>query len=564
MLKQDDASALIARRHPEWTEFQKRWRWLQDSLEGGDRYRHADYFRGPFEPPVSPWYAYGFDAVTGEGYPFAYNQIVERNLVPHRSEMSIDNRDMYALRMNRTPVPALVSRVVRKYLSRVYSKSIARTGPKPVEAWWGDVDGRGSTIAVWMRKTVGPLLVALGQIDLVFGRPAPPDGLVVETRAQQAALGLGAVAASYILPENLVWWSLDAKGRYRECLVREIDESGGVCWRHWNAEGCDVYTGEGEPVASKSYEYGYGRPPIIRVFDDRKLRCRNVGQSRMEVIAELQKNIYNRRSELILTDVQYLHPLIQGPEDYCQSDSKVPMGPGGALPKKKNTNGGASTYEGWEYLDNPTSGAVECRAHIGDDLDDVLADAALMKPAGSTGAGTVAQSGVSKGFDAREGNDVLSEIAATLRDAELSASRTALMVATGGEPSPADLGAVSVDYPREFELMTAEDLGSVLADLQVLAGASGLLPETEGEVLKRLISAILPGLDEDRLGELHDEVAATVATNAARIAAPTPDAGADTAAEFGAYSTEDPAISLPRDANAEANMANLLLAPDLS
>ena len=32
---------LIRRRHPEWREHQLRWRWLLDSLEGGDRYRQG-------------------------------------------------------------------------------------------------------------------------------------------------------------------------------------------------------------------------------------------------------------------------------------------------------------------------------------------------------------------------------------------------------------------------------------------------------------------------------------------------------------------------------------------
>src|SRR3954447_5450604 len=37
------ALELIGRRHPEWREHQLRWRWLLDSLEGGERYRQAVY-----------------------------------------------------------------------------------------------------------------------------------------------------------------------------------------------------------------------------------------------------------------------------------------------------------------------------------------------------------------------------------------------------------------------------------------------------------------------------------------------------------------------------------------
>src|SRR5437660_5895921 len=37
------ALELIGRRHPEWREHQLRWRWMLDSLEGGERYRQAIY-----------------------------------------------------------------------------------------------------------------------------------------------------------------------------------------------------------------------------------------------------------------------------------------------------------------------------------------------------------------------------------------------------------------------------------------------------------------------------------------------------------------------------------------
>ncbi len=559
-LSQDDAAELIKRRHPEWAEHQKRWRWLQDSLEGGERYRHADYFRGPFDPPASPWYAYGFDSQTGEGYPFSFGQIVERNLVPHTSEMSPQNRDLYALRLNRTAVPALVSRIVRRYLSRIYSRPVARKGPPQVAAWWGDTDGCGKPINLWVRKTVGPLLLTLGQLDLVFAPPETPDGVEVKTRAQLRKLGLDGVVAGYILPENLVWWSLDRKGRYGECLVFERCDDGAAHWRHWTAEGVDVYTADGDHVPAKSYAYGYGRPPVVRVFDDKKLRCRNTGQSRMEVIADLQKSIYNRRSELILGDVIQSHAVLQGPEEFMEADAKVPLGPGGALPKKRRTDGG---YEKWEYVDKPQTGAEACRTHVQDDLDEVLADAALLKPAGTTEGKTVAQSGVSKSFDVREGNDVLSEVAATLRDAEVSAARMALLVATDGRVSDADLAAIAVDYPREYDLFSAQDLATVLADVQAIAASAGLLPETESEDLKRLIAVLLPGLDEPRMAELHTEIVDAVRSKAARRDQEQEAAVAGGGSADGADSTEDPAIGLPADVSQQVSAVNAIMSPSL-
>ncbi len=38
-----DGKLIVQRRHVDWLEHQIRWRWLMDSLEGGDRYRNAVY-----------------------------------------------------------------------------------------------------------------------------------------------------------------------------------------------------------------------------------------------------------------------------------------------------------------------------------------------------------------------------------------------------------------------------------------------------------------------------------------------------------------------------------------
>lgn len=562
-LDKDDAMALIKKRHPEWEEFQKSWRWLQDSYEGGNRYRNADYFRGPFDPAVRPWYAYGFDATTGVGYPVSYGQLCERNLVPHQSETTPENRDIYALRLRRTPVPAIVSRVVRRYLSRIFSKPVTREGTPELDAWWADCDGQGTSIDQWVRKTTGPMLLTLGQLDVVLGRPEAPEGLEVRTKAQARRLGLDGVVADYILPENLVWWSLDLKKQYRECLVCERCDDGNLNWRHWTAEGSDLYTSEGDHVPERSWMYDYGRPPIVRVFDDKKLRCKNVGQSRLEVIAELQMNVYNRRSELILADIFSMHPVLQGPEEYMEADSKVPMGPGGSLPKKRSKSG--DSYEGWELIAAPQLGVAECRVHINDDMDEVLSEAAMTKPAGSTTGPTVAQSGVSKSFDAREGNDVLSEIATTLRDFETAIAKLAMLVLHDGAPRDTDVDAIRIDYPREYNLFTASDLAVVISDIQGIVAAAGALPEVEAEVLKRLIADLLPGLDPDRMSELHAEIDETVRSKAVRrdqsLEAEGDEDGEDDSGAGGDInSTMSPSFSLPVTAGQDVDAVNLALA----
>lgn len=554
-LSKEEAAALVKRRHPEWAEHQKNWRRLLDALEGGERYRHADYFRGPFDPqPTSPWYAFGFDNATAEGYPFAFNQIVDRNLVPHLSEMSVQGRDLYALRLNRTPVPALVEFVCRRYLSRIFARQVVRIGPPALADWWLDVDGRGTAIGPWMRKTIGPLLLVLGHIDLVFGRPEAPEGAVIETRADLMAHGLDGCVASFVLPENMVWWRLDRKGRYAEALVFERSD-GGDRYRHWTQDGAWCYAESGATVEGSSFEHSFGVCPIVRVFDDKKLRCEHIGKPRLEYASEVMRSVYNRLSELVLSDVQQSHSILQGPEDYAQNSGKLTLGPGGMLPMKKHDAGDG--YQGFSFIDTPKTGQESCRTHIQDDLDSLLLHYALLKPAGMTDGKTVGQSGVSKGFDARDGNDLLSEVSRTLQEAERTAAEFVLLVLSDGRSKASDLSSVKVEYPREYDLFSAEDLTAVLADVQAIVTASGGLPNVEAEVLKRLITVLLPGLDEDRLGELHAEIDDAVDARA------TNRDGALEAAGDGASSTEDPALSLPLDSNQVIESLNAALAPEI-
>src|SRR5690349_21486925 len=64
-----ESRELLSRRHPEWREHQRRWRWLLDSLEGGERYRQS---------------IYGYD---GRGQPV-------RNLIRHKREYSDPREDV--------------------------------------------------------------------------------------------------------------------------------------------------------------------------------------------------------------------------------------------------------------------------------------------------------------------------------------------------------------------------------------------------------------------------------------------------------------------------------------
>lgn len=562
-LDKKEAAKLIRLRHPEYEEHQRRWRFLQDSLEGGNRYRYANYVDPPLDAgggPTTPWYAnsssFGpspgpIDPTTGQPQRVFYGVKVEANLIPHLSETTVAGAELYALRLERTPVPTLLPRAVRKHLGRIYGREVARIGPPDLEAWWKDVDGTGRDIDQYMRETVAPLLLVLGQLDLCFDHPPPPEGAAVASQADVRRYGLDGCVIGYILPENLPWWRLDPRTRrYAECLVFERDEAG-CRWRHWTAEESNAYDLDGEWVGGLSRAHPFGRVPIERFFAGRKARCGNVGQSAFEAVAELQREKYNKDSEIVLADVFSSHPTLQGPEEMVTGGTdgdQVAVGPGKVLPKKKDMGAnGNVTYEGWEYVEAKMAGIDALRQHAQDVADEADREASLLKPAGQSGRSTTAQSGISKQMDEREANDVLADEAQKLADCEVGVGRWVLAVRADGRTSEADVESVRVVYPKQFNLATATDLMELVVGLQGSAVDDGRFPLTKAEALKRAVHAQFVGVTDDDMKAFDDEIDAEYEALAADKAQQA-EAGAALAAEGTPFGPDNP----PPDPNVSA------------
>ena len=509
MPKDRENDARIDRRHPEWREHQLRWRWLLDSLEGGERYRQAIYGYDRRGLPVRNLIRHKreYPDIRDVGVLPAYEGMAG---APVDSPSNLTTDDDYELRRARTPVPTFVAEAVQTHLARIYSREVTRAGPEALVDWWRDVDGRGTSIDHWMSETVAPLLLALGQIDFCMDHPPMPEGEAVETHADLLRLGLGRCVATVILPENMLWWRLDDAGsRYEECLVREDhegDDGSVTFYRHWTDEGSTLHDADGDEVARTPHSFG--RVPIVRVFDQKKPRCKNVGQSRYEGIAERQREYYNRDSELILSDTTQAHPLLQGPEDYVQADGAIPIGPSWLLPKKKNVQGNSASYEGFDVVEFPKDGADSIRKNKADLRDDVDRDSALVRPSGRDGS---PQSGLAKRFDHCDGNNRLAKIAKVLARAEHEAAALALVVLGDGAGISDPSFEIVINYPGDFDLFTAGDVAGSTADFQTLVARAGALPKTEALMLSRLVKLCLPGLTDGQYAECDAEIAGYLA-----------------------------------------------------
>jgi hypothetical protein len=446
--------------------------------------------------------------------------------------------DDYELRRSRTPVPEFVAEAVEIHLGKVYDQEVSREAPDDLVEWWKDVDGRGTPIDDWMRETVAPLLLVLGCLDICVDHPKAPPGEMVKTRADEQRLGLDRCVASYILPQNMVWWRCDQAGRYKECLVREyqdpsdrvdLDKNGnainpedtgqvGEAWRRnyvryrlWREDESILYSYDGDRIIER-IPHNYGRVPIVRLIDVKKHRTPTVGKSRYEAIAELQREYYNRDSELILSDTLQAHPFLSGAEDFCKSDNTLSVGPGYVLPMKKNPESGA--YQGWEFVSPPKDPAESLRKNKDDLVDLKDRRACLTKPAGEAGTsgGTVSQSGISKQLDAHTGHKLLCSIAKSLAKAERLVAEYACMVFRGSPPEQTDRDAIDICYPARFDLHDAADLIDGTTKLQVVLSACGDAPNTERELIQATIRQLLVGLSDDKYKELDDEIETLVET----------------------------------------------------
>ncbi|CAB4130681.1 hypothetical protein UFOVP124_23 [uncultured Caudovirales phage] len=514
VLDEKQAADLVKRQHPEYHEFANLWRRIQDSLEGGDRYRFASYGVDPRDP-----------------------QRMIHNLTRHKKEYPPPRRsyepgyadndfhrvgsdsferaaeDSFKMRQARTPVPRFLHDSIQKHLSRIYANPIHREGPDSLVEFWEDVDGYGNTIDEWLTEAVAELFMGLGQIDILFDHPSPPGDVSVATQADVNRLGLDRCLATVILPENLTWWRKEAGPEYVECLIREhrANERGDLehVFRHWDTEGSVLYAKDGKPL-SDVIPHSYGRVPIIRIFDRRRARCMNVGLSRYEGVLEVEREYYNQDSELILSNTLQAHPTLQGPMQSFQQGNEIEVGPGGVLPIYSDPSAGTIP---WSFVDPPKDAArfiAESKCDLTDRVDRMTGQT---KPAGSSksggsGSSTVSQSGYSKELDQRDGNDLLAKIARSLRKFEIIVAEYALMVLTDGKYQPSQEASeetIEITYPGGFNLLSAEELATLGAEIQTFVASAGELPTFETELLCAMQRAALPGLDPKIMDAIEEE-----------------------------------------------------------
>lgn len=503
----DPSKNIADSRHPEWTNHHLWWRWLSDSLEGGDRYRHATYGRLPYSSG-------GLGLDLGLSLP-------RRNLYRHETEIpdgeigQTEHPD-YALRLERTPVPSYVAESIESHLSEIYSQEVKRTHLDPrlnslLESWWNDIDGSETSADEWFPEIVLPYLLALGCLDLAFDRPRPTSAEPIETVAEVEEAGLARCIARVVFPWDVLDWELLPDSRRYAWVLNQ--EQGGPesglkrkDWRVrlWTVKDWRLYDGDGELIEKDAHVFGC--VPQFRAFDRRNPRLSHVGRSRYERIAELQRESYNKESEIILTEARNGHPIKQAPRSMLEeSDGKtLPITPSKILVMGEDSSG---TPVGLEYVDVP-QGPAEALRKDQDRMTQMAERAAkLSRPAGVRADGqTVAQSGISKLVDETPGKQLALQIARTAYKAEWESAELALTVALGRLLTDDEKAGIDVRYPADFDLIGLSDWTDLVLDFYGTLDRVGILKEIDVPLLKRYARKMLPGLEDDEYESIDQAI----------------------------------------------------------
>lgn len=476
---------------------------LLDSLVGGQTYREATYGRDLHGLPVHNLVRHKRERPNPQDRGPRGRSVdvilaapveVRRALEPDRAARdpaASSGADDFELRRARTPVPEVLSDVVSNHLDRIARHEIARSGPPELEAFWADVDGRGSGIEEFVFGEVGPIYFAAGKVDLLFERPWAPEAEgAVLSLADERRLGLDRVTCTPILPENLLWWRLDGAGRrYEEVIYREYleDDDGNPVerFRHWDAEGTRLHDGQGELVEGTERPNPYGAVPVLPCYDRRKPGTRNTPLSFYEPVAERMREVYNLMSELVISDTLQAHPILCLPEDYCRGDSEVPVGAGFALPIRIVQDGTSKIAVPPAMLDIPKGPTESLRASIAQNLAMAYWHAGLEPPAPVSQA-IDRQSGISKEVDLEKLNGILAKRARAL-------ARLEATIVEGWRLVTGSIAPAEVHYPSKFGSFSAEKLTGLFVAFQALYPQVGALPENDRALLKLIVREMDPG-----------------------------------------------------------------------
>lgn len=311
--------------HPEYSEYARHWDYYYRSYIGGEEYREGAYLRKYLNEDAAPG-------------------------------------DQYGQRLVNTALQNHVKSIVHIYRSYLFRTGPTRTlsnlvDQPDVKAFLYDVDLNGTDMNAFMKKVQDSLMV-YGSMWVVVDRPA----YRTLTRAEELALGLRAYVSSYV-PSNVLDWQFTptVTGKNELTYLKLIEHSGEtedqiLVWypdrieRYWverkgfkqkivskGSIGASDYAYDdqieyGKINRAEQYVNPLGYIPAFRVTTDD-------GHSQIADIADTQRSIYNRLSELEQSIRISGHPTL-----VKTSDTQAAAGAGAVITVPEDLPGDKNPY----------------------------------------------------------------------------------------------------------------------------------------------------------------------------------------------------------------------------
>jgi len=371
----------INKQHPALEKYRHRYDFLYRSYIGGELYREGSYLHKYWGEENAPF-------------------------------------DAYARRLDATPLDNHVKTTVDIYRSYIWknppSREFGVLESNPfVQDFVANCDQNGKSLDAWLKNALD-WAVVLGSIWVLVDKPTTP----AETSADEIALNRRGYLSFYT-PQNVMdWkWDKDEDGKLFLEHVKTIERSGDdeATIRCWYPEAVvdyevkyDKNIKEYSEIISKTVQPNeLGRIPLFPIVPTPLPDMDGLGDSMLGDVADTQKSIYNKLSELEQTIRLSTHPTL------VKTDEAEAVAGAGSI-----INVPADAPEATKpYLLQPTGssidGIIEAINHDVDSINSMTHLSAVRTQKSS------AQSGIALQTERELLNAKLGDLSDLIRDAEL-------------------------------------------------------------------------------------------------------------------------------------------------
>jgi hypothetical protein len=438
--------------------------------------KHVDY-----KENIKDWELYG-DAVSGAGG-FKKGGYIDK--------FKSEDQEKYERRQKQVYYLNHTAAVIDTYVGHLYKKPVSREHESDaLEKFYASTNIEGDRTIEEYMQMISAASMTYGVCYAVVDRTRM-DGEQVRSKADLERLG--AKTYSYILtPKDIINWALGPDGLFNWVIIQETNTTNPDHWmkahkkevryRVWTREYWALYReGENNPYLSAEHELGV--VPIVPVFNVIKEGHTVIGRSEIAEIAKINKNLYNKCSELDELMVNNAFAILaMSKKNVDQTNFK--LGAGRVLFFDEIMP---------QYISPSPMAIAAYETRIQNLVNEIYRIAKIEYTGG------VAPSGIALAFKFEKTNQSLARKASNLEDAEM---KLAKMVSRWESIEEANALELKVEYPRDYGIIDFQ--GEAMKDEKVLD--IGISPTFNKIYKKGLVEKYKPSATTEEKKKIYDEI----------------------------------------------------------